>query len=157
MSFCGLMKGISLKIYILCVKINKHSFESFCVWIWLRKTKLVKWRQFSCSGCHNNLDIHSSNGRKFTVWSWVDVNIKNSFKYNAWGTMGIESSSSELQVEGLLFRQTPVILKVKVPKTSIILNYTKINNRYQQISLTSNTYMYINIKRDNESELTKGK
>ena len=35
MSFCGLIKGISPKICILCVrvKINKRSFESFCVWI----------------------------------------------------------------------------------------------------------------------------
>ena len=35
MSFCGLIKGISPKIYILCarVKINKHSFKPFCVWI----------------------------------------------------------------------------------------------------------------------------
>ena len=33
MSFCGLMKGISLKMCILCVhvKINKRSFEPFCV------------------------------------------------------------------------------------------------------------------------------
>ena len=36
MSFCGLIKGISPKICILCVrvKINKRSFEPFCVWIW---------------------------------------------------------------------------------------------------------------------------
>ena len=35
MLFCGLTKGISLKICILCVCviINKHSFEPFCVWI----------------------------------------------------------------------------------------------------------------------------
>ena len=35
MSFCGLVKGISPKICILCVrfKINKRSFEAFCVWI----------------------------------------------------------------------------------------------------------------------------
>ena len=35
MSFCGLIKGISPKICILCVrvKINKRSFEPFCVWI----------------------------------------------------------------------------------------------------------------------------
>ena len=34
-SFCGLTKGIFLKICPLCVhvKINKHSFETFCVWI----------------------------------------------------------------------------------------------------------------------------
>ena len=33
--FCGLTKGISLKICMLCVrvKINKCSFEPFCVWI----------------------------------------------------------------------------------------------------------------------------
>ena len=33
MSFCGLIKGISPKICILCVrgKINKRSFEPFCV------------------------------------------------------------------------------------------------------------------------------
>ena len=31
-SFCGLTKGISPKICIR-VKINKHSFEPFCVWI----------------------------------------------------------------------------------------------------------------------------
>ena len=35
MSFYGLIKGISPKICILCVsvKINKRSFEPFCVWI----------------------------------------------------------------------------------------------------------------------------
>ena len=35
MSFCGLIKGIFPKICILCVrvKINKRSFELFCVWI----------------------------------------------------------------------------------------------------------------------------
>ena len=35
MSFCGLAKGISPKMCILCVriKINKRSFEIFCVWI----------------------------------------------------------------------------------------------------------------------------
>ena len=37
MSFCGLIKGISLKICILhvhvIVKINKRLFETFCVWI----------------------------------------------------------------------------------------------------------------------------
>ena len=34
MSFCGLIKGISPKMCILCVrvKINKRSFEPFCVW-----------------------------------------------------------------------------------------------------------------------------
>ena len=35
-SFCGLTKGISPKMCILCVrvKINKRSFEPFCVWIY---------------------------------------------------------------------------------------------------------------------------
>ena len=35
--FCGLIKGISLKICILCVcvQINKHLFEPFCVWIFV--------------------------------------------------------------------------------------------------------------------------
>ena len=35
MSFCGLTKGISPKMCILCVcvQINKRSFEPFCVWI----------------------------------------------------------------------------------------------------------------------------
>ena len=35
MSFCGLIKEISLKMCILCVrvKINKRSFEPFCVWV----------------------------------------------------------------------------------------------------------------------------
>ena len=35
MSFCGLTKGVSLKICRLCVrvKINKLSFNPFCVWI----------------------------------------------------------------------------------------------------------------------------
>ena len=35
MSFCGLTKGISPKICILCVRviINERSFEPFCVWI----------------------------------------------------------------------------------------------------------------------------
>ena len=35
MSFCGLIKRISPKICIPCVrvKINKRSFEPFCVWI----------------------------------------------------------------------------------------------------------------------------
>ena len=35
MSFCGLIKGISPKVCILCVrvKINKRSLEPFCVWI----------------------------------------------------------------------------------------------------------------------------
>ena len=35
MSFCGLIKGISQKMCILCVrvKIDKRSFEPFCVWI----------------------------------------------------------------------------------------------------------------------------
>ena len=35
MSFCGFIKEISPKICILCVrvKINKRSFEPFCVWI----------------------------------------------------------------------------------------------------------------------------
>ena len=34
-SYCGLIKRISPKICILCVrvKINKRSFEPFCVWI----------------------------------------------------------------------------------------------------------------------------
>ena len=34
-SFCGLIKGISPNICILCVrvKINKRSFKPFCVWI----------------------------------------------------------------------------------------------------------------------------
>ena len=35
MSFCGLIKGTSPKICILCVRvqINKRSFEPFCLWI----------------------------------------------------------------------------------------------------------------------------
>ena len=34
-SFCGFINGISLKMCILCVrvKINKRSFELFCVWV----------------------------------------------------------------------------------------------------------------------------
>jgi len=40
-SFCGLTKWISPKICILCVsvKINKRSFESFCVWIHYLRNK----------------------------------------------------------------------------------------------------------------------
>ena len=40
-SFCGLTKGISPKICILCVsvKINKRSFEYFCIWIHYLKNK----------------------------------------------------------------------------------------------------------------------
>ena len=36
-SFCCLIKGISPKICVLCVrvKINKRLFETFCVWILL--------------------------------------------------------------------------------------------------------------------------
>ena len=44
MSFCGLTKVISPKICILCVcvKINKHLFEPFCVWIqWKAEKGLV--------------------------------------------------------------------------------------------------------------------
>jgi len=44
--FCGLIKGISLKMYILCVrvKIKKHLFESFCVWIFKKTTgKKIIW------------------------------------------------------------------------------------------------------------------
>ena len=43
-SFCSLIKGISMKICILCVrvKINKRSFEPFCVWIKSFKKKKKK-------------------------------------------------------------------------------------------------------------------
>ena len=47
MSFCGLIKGISPKICILCVcvKINKRSFEPFCVWM------LFSWPRVDNWGC----------------------------------------------------------------------------------------------------------
>ena len=51
---CGLIKGISPKVCILCVrvKINKRSFEPFCVWmkIPLFKKKYSGQRSFSYQG-----------------------------------------------------------------------------------------------------------
>ena len=53
MSFCGLIKGISPKMCIQCVrvKINKRSFEPFCVWILTTNEFLfIKKTQFTTSG-----------------------------------------------------------------------------------------------------------
>ena len=54
MSFCGLTKGISPKMCILCVrvKINKHSFEPFCVWFLFTITSLAVFVKFMCISCH---------------------------------------------------------------------------------------------------------
>ena len=56
MSFCGLTKGISQRICILCVRviINKRSFEPFCVWIFLlsvckHSSLLLHWFSNCCS------------------------------------------------------------------------------------------------------------
>ena len=52
MLFCGLIKGISPKFCVLCVhfKINKHSFEPFCVWISGSGITFTSWQHF-VEGC----------------------------------------------------------------------------------------------------------
>ena len=75
-SFCGLIKGISLKICILsqlfvCVKINKRSFEPFCVWI-------LSPELFYKTHIHRPEDLFGASFIQLQTGS-VDVSISDSY------------------------------------------------------------------------------
>ena len=69
MSFCGLTKGISPKICILCVRviISKRSFEPFCVWILFRTLEVILFQILACSDCEYIFLVCSDCKRLFCV------------------------------------------------------------------------------------------